>query len=56
MGLSRQLNEQSTLKFQADWVRPDKASWGLYYNHSEDYAYTNPASDWLFTLSLDFVF
>ena len=56
VGLSRQIDEQSTLKFQADWVQPDKQSWGLYYNHSEDYDYANPDHDWLFTLSLDFVF
>ena len=56
LGLSRQLNEKSILKLQADWIQPDKESWGLYYNHAPDYDYNNPESDWLFTLSLDFVF
>jgi len=56
LGLSRQLNDLSTLKFQADWIRPDDESWGLYFNQAPDYDYTHPGSDWLFTLSLDFIF
>ncbi len=56
LGLSREITEQTTLKFQADWIQPDKNSWGLYYNHAPDYDYANPDSDWLFTLSLDFIF
>jgi hypothetical protein len=56
LGLSREITEQATLKFQADWVRPDKNSWGLYSNHAPDYNFADPGSDWLFTLSLDFVF
>ncbi|RLJ17010.1 hypothetical protein DJ031_16270 [bacterium endosymbiont of Escarpia laminata] len=56
LGLSREITEQATLKFQADWIQPDKNSWGLYYNHAPDYDYANPDSDWLFTLSLDFIF
>jgi hypothetical protein len=56
LGLSRQVHDQAMLKFQADWVRPDNDSWGLYYNHAPDYDYTNPGSDWLLSMSLDFVF
>jgi hypothetical protein len=56
LGLSREITEQATLKFQTDWIRPDKNSWGLYSNHAPDYNFADPGSDWLFTLSLDFVF
>lgn len=56
LGLSREITEQATLKFQADWIRPDNNSWGLYSNHAPDYNFEDPGSDWLFTLSLDFVF
>ena len=56
LGLSREITEQATLKFQSDWIRPDKKSWGLYSNHAPDYNFADPGSDWLFTLSLDFVF
>lgn len=56
LGLSREITEQAILKFQADWIKPDSDSWGLYTNHSADYNFANPDSDWLFTLSLDFVF
>jgi hypothetical protein len=56
LGLSRSLGEQATLKFQADWIRPDKNSWGLYTNHGPTYDYANPGTDRLLTLSLDFVF
>lgn len=56
LGLSRVLNEQATLKVQTDWIQPDDDSWGLYFNHSSDYDFNNPESDWLFSLSLDFIF
>lgn len=56
LGLSREITEQATLKFQTDWIRPDKDSWGLYFNHAPDYDFADPGSDWLLTLSLDFVF
>lgn len=56
LGLSRELGRQATLKFQADWVKPDDDSWGLLTNHGPDYDFAHPDSDWLFTLSLDFVF
>ena len=56
LGLSREITEQAILKFQADWVKPDRDSRGLYTNHAADYNFTNPDSDWLYTLSLDFVF
>lgn len=56
LGLSREITEQATLKFQTDWIRPDKNSWGMYSNHAPDYDFADPGSDWLFTLSLDFVF
>ena len=39
-----------------DWIKPGSDRWGLYTNHSPDYDFANPDSDWLFTLTLDFVF
>ena len=56
LGLSREITEQAIVKFQADWIKADKDSWGLYTNHAADYNFANPDSDWLYTLSLDFVF
>jgi hypothetical protein len=56
LGLSRSLGEQATLKLQADWIKPDQNSWGLYTNHGPTYDYANPGTDRLLTLSLDFVF
>jgi hypothetical protein len=59
IGLSREINPQATLKLQADWIRPDKKSWGLYANHAYaqgDPEYLHPSTDWLFSASLDFVF
>lgn len=55
-GLSRELSERMTLKMQADWIQPDDNSRGLFINNSADYDLDNPDSDWLLTLSLDFVF
>lgn len=55
-GVAREVSDDATLKFQADWVRPDHDSWGLLTNHGPDYDFADPGSDWLFTLSLDFVF
>lgn len=57
LGLSREIGEHAVLKFQTDWIRPDNNSWGLYTNHSPTaYDYADPGSNWLFTLSLDFIF
>lgn len=59
LGLSRELHPQAILKLQLDHIRPDRDSFGLYTNHAYAYgdpAYRRPGSDWLFALSLDFVF
>ncbi|MGR8931897.1 MAG: hypothetical protein ACU836_14785 [Gammaproteobacteria bacterium] len=56
LGISRDLTEQIKLKLQTDWIQPDGNSWGLYTNHVSTYNYSNPKSDWLFSLSVDFVF
>lgn len=56
LGLSREINDHATLKLQADWIRPDRNSWGLYTNHAPNYDYANPGSNWLLTVGLDFVF
>jgi hypothetical protein len=59
LGLSRELHPQAILKLQLDYIRPDRDSFGLYTNHADAYgdpAYRRPGSDWLFALSLDFVF
>lgn len=56
VGLAKDLTESSTLKLQVDWIKPDDDSWGLYFNHSPTYDYANPEEDWLFTLSVDFIF
>lgn len=56
LGLSREVTDHATLKFQVDWVQPGKNSWGLYSNQSPAYNFDKPGSDWLFTLNVDFVF
>lgn len=56
LGLARDLNENIKLKLQADWIQPDGNSWGLYTNHGPNYSYQKADSDWLLSLSLDFVF
>lgn len=56
LGVSRELTDQSTLKVQADFVRPDNNSWGDYINHGPGYNFANPGIDTLFTINLDFVF
>lgn len=56
IGVSKDISDRVILKMQADWIKPDEDSWGLYFNHSAEYDYVNPDSDWLFTLSIDFIF
>lgn len=56
LGLSRDLGKQATFKFQADYIRPDRNSWGLYTNAAPAYDYANPGGDWLLTVALDFIF
>jgi hypothetical protein len=56
LGLSREIHQKATLKLQADWIKPSNNSWGIYTNHAPDYNYAHPDSNWLLTLSLDFVF
>jgi hypothetical protein len=56
VGLSREVTDHATLKFQVDWMQPDARSWGLYAHHGPGYDYAHPPGDLLFTLNLDFVF
>ena len=59
LGLSRHMGEHLVLKLQSEWIKPDDNSWGLYTNHAYGYGdadYLNPSSEWLHTVSLDFVF
>jgi hypothetical protein len=56
LGVSRELADRFVLKLQADWIRPDPHSWGPYTNFSPEYDYARPASNWLLTANLDFVF
>lgn len=56
LGVSRDITENIKLKLQTDWIQPDGNSWGMYTNHGPNYNYNNANSDWLFTLSMDFVF
>lgn len=56
LGLSREIGEHAKLKFQADWIQPDRNSWGLYLNDGSGYDFDRPGSDWLFTVNVDFVF
>jgi hypothetical protein len=59
LGLSRDLGKQATLKLQADWIKPDEQSWGLFTNHAygmADPGYLNPRHTWLFSMGVDFIF
>ncbi len=56
IGLAQDFNEYIRIKVQTEWIQPDHNSWGLYTNHGSDYDYRYPKSNWLFTLSVDFVF
>ncbi len=56
LGISRELCEHAILKLQADNITPHTESWGLYTNYAPDYNYLDPESNWLITMSLDFVF
>lgn len=56
LGLARELNAQTTLKLQTDWIQPDRYSWGNSARPTVDYRFADPRSHWLFTLNVDFVF
>jgi len=56
LGVSHDVNDYIKVKLQTDWIRPDSNSWGLFTNHAPDYDYSDPGSDWLFSMNLDFVF
>lgn len=56
LGLSRELSDQSMLKMQLDHIQPDDGSRGLLINQTAAYDLAHPDSDWLFTLSIDFIF
>lgn len=56
VGASMDIDNQATLKLQADRIMPDRRSWGIYTNHAADYNYANPRAEWLFSVNLDFVF
>ncbi|MCB1738559.1 MAG: hypothetical protein KDI42_10565 [Gammaproteobacteria bacterium] len=56
IGVSRELNDQATVKLQVDWIKPDKDSWGLYTNHGPSYDYATPDTDILISVGVDFVF
>lgn len=56
LGVSRELTDQFSLKVQADFIKPDKNSWGDHINHSANYDFADPDVDTLFTVNLDFVF
>lgn len=57
VGVARELNDQATLKIQADFIRPDNNSWADYINHHEtDYDFSSPGTDTLLSISVDFVF
>ena len=57
VGFARELNHQMTLKVQANFIQPDKSSFGDYINHHPAaYDFASPGTDTLFTVNLDFVF
>ena len=56
LGASKQLKENATLKLQIDRIMPDHDSYGLLFNHGPEYDFNHPDSEWLFSLSLDFIF
>jgi len=59
MGISREINNNIQLKLQADWIKTDNNSFGLYTNQdydTNDEEYKHPKSNWLFSISLDFTF
>ncbi|MFM9912290.1 MAG: hypothetical protein ACKVN9_02005 [Methylophilaceae bacterium] len=56
LGVSYPILEKANLKFQIDWIKPDKGSFGPYTNHSTSYDSTHPPTDVLISVNLDFVF
>jgi len=55
-GVSYQLFDSALIKLQADWLKPDDNSWGLYTNHNDQYNFSTPDDELLISLNFDFVF
>lgn len=56
LGARHELGNNMRFKYQADIIVPDKNVLGPYTNHAPSYDFSNPDTDLLLSMSLDFIF
>lgn len=56
LGYSYYFNDNIAMKLQADYLRTEADSYGLFINHRSDYQVNQAQSFWLYSFSIDFWF
>lgn len=56
LGLRQEIGHNMRLKYQVDFIYPEKNVFGPYVNHNSNYDFSNPGSDVLLSVALDVLF